>query len=90
MDNIPLVRIEQLSKRLEPSLNIGVWGLGQIDSDQQRFVEPLEIRAYSNYAAFIKHWQVTITEDFSRRVVKTFSGTGSDLFARDLLGWHDR
>ena len=81
VDNIPLVRIEQLSKRLEPSLNIGVWGLGQIDSDQQRFVEPLEIRAYSNYAAFIKHWQVTITEDFSRRVVKTFSGTGSDLFS---------
>jgi len=81
VDNTPLIRIEQLSKRLEPSLSIGIFGSGQIDSQQQRFVTPLEIRAYSNYAALIKKWQVLISEGFSRRVVKTFSGIGSDLFA---------
>ena len=81
VDNKQPVRIEALSKQLKPRLTIGAFGAAQINDQQLGFIEPLEIRAYSNYAAFITQWQVQITEDFSRRVVKTFSGTGSDLFA---------
>ena len=80
VDNKQPVRIEQLSKQLEPTLTIGAFGSAQFNNQQQGFVEPLEIRAYSNYVAFITQWQVVITEDFSRRVVKTFTGVGTDLF----------
>ena len=73
-------RIEKLSEMLRPSLTIGAFGSAQVVGGEQRFEEPLEIRAYSNYAPFIDQWRVLITEDFSRRVVKTFSGAGSDLF----------
>ncbi len=81
LDNKQPVRIEALSKQLKPRLTIGAFGAAQLNDQQLGFIEPLEIRAYSNYAAFITQWQVQITEDFSRRVVKTFSGVGPDLFA---------
>jgi hypothetical protein len=79
-DTTSSIKIKQLSKMLKPRLNIAVFGTAHLSDDQKDFTVPLEIRAYSNYPTFISHWQVLIAEDFSRRVLKTFSGTASDFY----------
>ncbi|MGB1159178.1 MAG: hypothetical protein ACPG3V_07225, partial [Porticoccaceae bacterium] len=79
-DTTSPIKIEQLSKMPKPRLNIAVFGTAHLSDDQKAFAAPLEIRAYSNYPAFISQWQVLIAENFSRRVLKTFSGTASDFY----------
>ena len=74
------IKIQPLHDRLKPRLNTGAFGSVKYDAESGKFLEPLEMRNYSNYPTFIKNWRIAITEDASQQVVKTFSGDRLDLF----------
>ena len=46
------IRIEPLPDRLKPSLNVDAFGSAIYDAEMGKFVEPLELRSYSNYPTF--------------------------------------
>lgn len=77
--------IQQLLGKPQAMLNIASFGRAQWNQSQARLVEPLEIRMYSNYAAFIQNWTVTVREQYSGKVVKTFKGDRTSLF--DPIWW---
>ena len=72
--------VRQLQGKPTPVLNIASMNAGQWHERQGRFLQPMEIRMHSNYAAFIQHWTVSIRERLSGDMVKTFKGSRATLF----------
>ena len=77
--------IQQLEEQVSPMLNVASSGSVSLNRVTGQFDTPLQIRAYSNYAAFIHTWTVDISEVSSGRVVKSFSGDRISLF--DPILW---
>jgi uncharacterized repeat protein (TIGR01451 family) len=74
------LQIQQLPGPVVPKLNVASSGGAKLNPITGRFIAPLEIRLFSNFAAFIETWTVDIREEISGRVVKSFKGDRTSLF----------
>ncbi len=70
------ILLEVIDKELQPKLNVEHY----LHFKQNITTPSIEFALWTNYPLFVDKWQLVITEDYTNKIIKTFSGGIESLF----------